>query len=97
MKLLLISFEIIPKIPLFIVTHEYFENSLFLSNVIECNKLDNNIHVSQMTSAFKKQILKNPKSTFNVLNPHRVKLLTRLKVGLSICVNVNFDRILKTP
>ena len=44
---------------------------------------------SIMTSAFKKQILKNPKSTFNVLNPHRVKLLTRLNVGLSRLLQVN--------
>ena len=75
MKLLLISFEIIPKvlltqvtrnhnkIPLFIIKHEYFQNSLFLSIVIEWNKLDN-FHISKATNTFKKQILENPKSTF---------------------------------
>ena len=68
MKLLLISFEIIPKvlltqvtrnhnkIPLFIIKHEYFQNPLFLSIVIEWNKL-NNFHISKTTNTFKK---KNP-------------------------------------
>ena len=50
-------------------------------------KLDNNIRNSESVSAFKKQILKlirpSPNSTFNVHNPHGIKLLTRLGVGLS--------------
>ena len=49
--------------------------------------LDNNIQNSESVSAFKKQILKfirpSPNSTFNVHNPHGIKLLTRLRVGLS--------------
>ena len=85
-------FDIIPKvlstrttrnhnnIPLFNVKHEYFRNSFFPSTVIEWNKLDNNIRNSESVSAFKKQILKfirpSPNSTFNVHNPHGIKLLT---------------------
>ena len=92
-------FDIIPKvlstrttrnhssIPLFNVKHEYFRNSFFPSAVIEWNKLDNNIRNSESVSAFKKQILKlirpSPNSTFNAHNPHGIKLLTRLRVGLS--------------
>ena len=92
-------FDIIPKvlsirttrnhnnIPLFNVKHEYFRNSFFPSTVIEWNKLDNNIRNSESVSAFKKQILKfmrpSPSSTFNMHNPHGIKLLTRLRVGLS--------------
>ena len=92
-------FDMIPKvlstrttrnynnIPLFNVKHEYFRNSFFPSTVIEWNKLDNNIRNSESVSAFKKQILKfirpSPNSTFNVHNPHGIKLLTRLRVGLS--------------
>ena len=92
-------FDIIPKvlstrttrnhnnIPLLNVKHEYFRNSFFPSTVIEWNKLDNNIRNSESVSAFKKQILKfirsSPNSTFNVHNPHGIKLLTRLRVGLS--------------
>ena len=75
------------NIPLFNVKHEYFRNSFFPSTVIEWNKLDNNIRNSESVSAFKKQILKfirpSPNSTFNVHNPHGIKLLTRLRAGLS--------------
>ena len=83
-------FDMIPKvlstrttrnynnIPLFNVKHEYFRNSFFPSTVIEWNKLDNNIRNSESVSAFKKQILKfirpSPNSTFNVHNPHGIKL-----------------------
>ena len=56
-------------------------------NVIEWNKLDNNIRNSETVSASKKQILKfigpSPNSTFNEHNPHGIKLLTKLPVGLS--------------
>ena len=92
-------FDIIPKvlstwttrkhnnIPLFNVKHEYFRNSFFPSTVSEWNKLDNNIRYLKSVSAFKKQILKfirpSPHSTINVHNPHGIKLLTRLRVGLS--------------
>ena len=92
-------FDIIPRvlstrttrnhnnIPLFDVKHEYFWNSFFPSTVIEWNKLDINIRNSQLVSAFEKQILKfmrpSPNSTFNVHDPHGIKLLTRLRVGLS--------------
>ena len=82
------------NIPLFNVKHEYFRNSFFPSTVIEWNKLDNNIRNSESVSAFKKQILKfirpSPNSMFNVHNPHGVKLLTRLRVGLSHLREHNF-------
>ena len=75
------------NIPLFNVKHEYFRNSFFPSTVFEWNKLDNKFRNSESVSAFKKQILKfirpSPNSTFNVHNPHGIKLLTRLRVGLS--------------
>ena len=73
--------------PLFNVKHEQFRNSFFPSTVIESNKLDNNIRNAESVSAFKKQMLKfirpSPKSTFNVHNPHGIKLLTILRVELS--------------
>ena len=75
------------NIPLFNVKHEYFRNSFFPSTVIEWNKLDNNIRNSESVSAFKKQILKfirpSPYSTFNMHNPHGIKILKRLRVWLS--------------
>ena len=73
------------SIPLFNAKHEYFRNS-FPSAVIEWNKPDNNIRNSELVSPFEKQIYKfigpSPNSTFNVHNPHGIKLLTRLRVGL---------------
>ena len=49
--------------------------------------LDNNIRNSESVSAFKKQILKfirpSPNSTLDGYNPYGIKLLTRLRVGLS--------------
>ena len=79
------------NIPVFNVKHEYFRKSFFPSTFIEWNKLDNNNRNSESVSAFKKQILKfirpsptfNVHSTFNVHNLHGIKLLTRLRVGLS--------------
>ena len=75
------------NIPLFSFKHEYFRNSFFPSTAIEWNKLDNKIRNSESVSAFKKQILKcirpSPNSTFNVHNPHGIKLLTRLLAGLN--------------
>ena len=72
---------------LFNLKHEYFRNSFFLLFFIEWNKLDNNTQNSESVSAFKKQILKfirpSPNSTFNVQSPHGIKLLARLRVGLS--------------
>ena len=54
----------------------------FPSTVIEWNKLDNNIQNSESVSAFEKQILKfirtSLNSTFNVHNPHGIKLLIGL-------------------
>ena len=75
------------KIPLFNAKHEYIRNTFFPSTVLQWNKLDNNIWNSELVSAFKKPILKffrpSPNSKFNVHNPHGIKLLTRLRNGLS--------------
>ena len=89
------------NIPLFNVKHEYFRNSFFPSTVIEWNKLDNNIRNSKSVSTFNKQILKfirpGPNSTFNVHNPHGIKRLTRLRVGLSHLREQKFRYNFKTP
>ena len=75
------------NISLFNVKHEYFQKSFFPFTVIEWNKLDNNIRNSELVSAFKKQIFEfirpSPNSTFNVHDPHGIKLLTRLRPGMS--------------
>ena len=61
--------------------------TIFPSTVTEWNNLYNIIRKSESVNAFQKQIFKfirsSPNSTFNVRNPHGIKLLTRLRVGLS--------------
>ena len=64
------------SIPLFNVKHEYFKNSFFPSTIIEWNNLDSN-----------KRILASKKpsanSTFHCHSPDGLKLITRLRLGLS--------------
>ena len=64
-----------------------FRNSLSPSAVIEWNKLDLNIRNLESLNIFKKMLLKficpSGSSVFNCHNLRGVKLLTRLRLGLS--------------
>ena len=75
------------NIPQFNVRHTFSRNSYFPSIVTEWNNLDKSVRNSESFSIFKKNILKfiqpSPNSIFNCHNPRRVKLLTRLRLGLS--------------
>ena len=75
------------KIPLFNNKHSFFVNSFFPSTVIEWNNLDLKIRNSNTFSAFKKSILKfirpSSNSIFNCHSPKGIKLITRLRFGLS--------------
>ena len=75
------------NIPLFKVKHNFFQNSFFPSAVIEWNKLDLNIRNSESLNIFKKTLLNfirpSGSTVFNCHNPKGVKLLTRLRLGLS--------------
>ena len=77
------------NIPRFNVKHTFFKNSFFPSTVIEWNNLDKSISVSSSESfaLFKKSILQfmrpTPNRTFNCHIPTGIKLITRLKLGLS--------------
>ena len=75
------------NIPLFKVKHNFFKNSFFPSVVIEWNKLDLNIRNSENLFIFKKKLLKfirpSGNSVFKCHNPKGIKLLTRLRLGLS--------------
>ena len=77
----------IDNIPQFNVRHTFFRNSYFPSIVTEWNNLDKSIRNSESFSIFKKNILKfirpSPNSIFNCHNSKGVKLLTRLRLGLS--------------
>ena len=77
----------IDNIPQFNVRHTFFRNSYFPSTITEWKNLDKSIRNSESFSIFKKNILKfirpSPNSIFNCHNPKGVKLLTRLRLGLS--------------
>ena len=74
-------------IPQFKVKHNFFRNSFFPSVVIEWNKLDLNIRNFESLNVFKNSLLKfirpSGNCAFNCHNPRGVKLLTRLRLGLS--------------
>ena len=69
------------------VKHQFFKNSYYPSTIIEWNKLDSNIWNSETLNIFKSKILKFIRATassiFGGHNAIRVKLLTRLQLGLS--------------
>ena len=75
------------KIPLFSGKHNCFKNSFFPSTAIEWSNLDLKLRNSKTFSAFKKSILKfirpSSSSIFNCHSPKRIKLITRLRLGLS--------------
>ena len=65
----------------------FFNNSYFPSTIIERNKLDSNICNSETLNIFKSKTLKfirpTASSIFGSHNPLGLKLLTRLRLGLS--------------
>ena len=77
----------IDSIPQFNVTLPFFRNSYFPSIVTQRNNLDKSIKNSESFSIFKKNILQfrraSPNNIFNSHNPMGVKLLTKLRLGLS--------------
>ena len=75
------------NIPTIKVKHDYFKNSFFPSAISEWNKFDLNIRNSGSLNAFKKKLLNFIRpcsnSIFDIHNPLGIKLLTRLRLGLS--------------
>ena len=75
------------SIPLFNIKYDYFKNSSFPSTIIEWHKLDSNTRNSDNLVLFKKHILAfirpSKNSTFRCQNPDGIKLITRLRLGLS--------------
>ena len=65
----------------------FFRNSFFPSTITEWNKLDHGIRNSDSFHVFKLSLLKFVRpvvnSIFEVNNPYGLKLLTRLRLGLS--------------
>ena len=75
------------NIPLLGIKHNFFQNSYFPSLIKEWNRLDIDIRKSDSISIFKKRILSFirplPNKVSNSHNPQGLKLLTRLRLGLS--------------
>ena len=75
------------NIPAIHTRHNYFKNSFFPSTISEWNNLDCKIRNSRSLSIFKKNLLNFIRpcanSIFNIHNPYGIKLLTRLRLGLS--------------
>ena len=75
------------NIPLFKVKHSFFRNSFFTSVVMEWSKLDLNIRNSESLNTFNETLLNfiRPSGSTVVIchYPKGVKLLTRLRLGLS--------------
>ena len=75
------------NIPLLNANHNFFKNSFFPSTIIEWNKLDPGLRKAESLLLFKTNILKfkrpSPNSVYNCHNPKGLKLITRLRLGLS--------------
>ena len=69
------------------VRHDYFNNSFFPSAITEWNKRDPDIGNSASLNTFKKKLLNFirpcPNSICDIHHPLWIKLLTRLRIGLS--------------
>ena len=74
------------NIPLLNVNHN-FKKLFFPSTIIEWNKLDPGLRKAESLLLFKTNILKfkrpSPNSVYNCHNPKGLKLITRLRLGLS--------------
>ena len=75
------------NIPSLSFKHNFFKNTFFPSTILEWNKLDPSLRNSTSYNVFKNSILKfirpSPNKIFRCHNPKGIKLLTRLRLGLS--------------
>ena len=82
------------NIPLLNTNHNFFKNSLFLSSIIECNKLVPGLRKAEDLSLFKTSILKfirpSPNPVCNCHNLKGLKFITRLKLGLNYLKEYKF-------
>ena len=75
------------NIPQLGTKHDFFKNSFFPSTIREWNNLDLHIKISKSISIFKSNILKfiwpKPNNVYYYHNPKGIRILTRLRLGLS--------------
>ena len=67
--------------------HRFFEKKFFPATITEWNDLDYSLRNAPCISVFKQNILKSihlgTNKVFNIYNPHGLKLLARLRLGVS--------------
>ena len=77
----------VKEIPIIKVKHRFFENSFYPATITEWNDLDYSLRNARSINVFKKNVLKficlAPNKVFSIYNPYGLKLLTRLRLGLS--------------
>ena len=77
----------VDNIPCFKMRHNFYKNSFFPSTIIEWNNLDPTLRNSKRFVDFKNSILEfiraSPSNVFNCNNHKGIKLITRLRVGMS--------------
>ena len=82
-------------IPLIKIKRNFFKNTFFPSGIIEWNKLDPTIRNAESFGIFKSNILKfirpTPRSFFNCYNHKGIRLMTRLRLGLSHLLEHKFN------
>ena len=87
-------------IPLIKIKRNFLKSTLFPSAITELNKLDPTIWNAKSFGIFKTDILKfvrpTPRSVFNCCNHKGIRLITRLRVGLSHLREDNSIIIFKT-
>ena len=77
----------VDNIPCFKIRYNFFKNSFFPSTIIEWNNLDPTLRNSKSFVVFKNSILKfirpSPSIFFNCNNYKGIRLITRLRLGMS--------------
>ena len=77
----------VANVPSLSFKHNFFKNTFFPSAILEWNKLDPSLQNSASYNVFKNSILKlirpSPNKIFECHNPKGIKLVTRLRLGLS--------------
>ena len=83
-------------IPLIKIKHNFFKSTFFPSAIIEWNKLDPAIRNVKSLGIFKSNIFKSfrptPRSFFNCYNHKEIRLMARLRLGLSHLREQKFNR-----
>ena len=89
----------VDSIPLIKIKHEFFKSTFFPSTIVGWSKLDPTIRNAESVGIFKSNILKfirpTPRSFSNCYNHKGIRLMTRLRLGLSH-LNINSITIFKT-